>query len=350
MTKPLRFVKAAVVLGCALLLVGRAAVVGQKRVGGTATEAARQFLASLTPDQRAKASFAFGDQERVTWYYIPIARKGLTLKEMTPAQRQRARTLLETTISTKGLTQISHIQNDLEPILKSLEPTNNPNNRDPDRYYFSIFGTPAEKGPWGWRMEGHHVSVNFTIVDGVLSAWTPDFRGSNPAEVMDGPLKGLRVLSQEEDSGFTLLHALDAQQKQSAVLQIPAPGDIVTGNKHRVDPLTPEGLVAGRMTDAQRKLLREIINAYASHMVEEVATERMRKIDAAGFDKVTFAWAGADALHQGHYYRVQGPTFLIEFDNTQGNANHIHSVWRDFNGDFGEDLLREHYASVIHTP
>jgi hypothetical protein len=348
MKKVLPFVKAVCLAVCLALLLGRAALLGQKRATAASVDAARQFLASLTPEQRAKATFAFDDQHRVTWFFVPMARKGLTLKEMTPPQRQKAEALLQTAVTAKGLAQIHHIQNDLEPVLKAMEAANNPNNRDPELYYFSVFGTPGGNDPWGWRVEGHHVSLNITAVNGVMTAWTPDFRGSNPAEVMQGPLQGLRVLASEEDTGFALLHALDAQQKQTAVLQIAAPREIVTGNQHRVEPLTPEGLPAGRMTAAQKKLLRNIIDAYGSRMVDEIAAERMRRIDAAGFDRITFAWAGADALHEGHYYRVQGPTFLIEFDNTQNNANHIHSVWRDFNGDFGEDVLKEHYAAVAH--
>ena len=344
----IKFAKVACLVICLALLMGRAAILGQKRATAASMDAARQFLASLTPEQRAKAAFAFEDQERVNWFFIPIVRKGLTLKEMTPAQRQKAEALLQTVVTAKGLAQIHHIQNDLEPFLKSIEAANNPNNRDPELYYFSVFGTPGERDPWGWRFEGHHVSLNITVANGVMTAWTPDFRGSNPAEVMQGPLQGLRVLASEEDMGFALLHSLDAQQKPVAVLQTAAPREIVTGNKHRVEPLSPEGLPAGRMTAAQKKMLRDLISAYGSRMVDEVAAERMRRIDAAGFDKVTFAWAGADALHEGHYYRVQGPTFLIEFDNTQNNANHIHSVWRDFNGDFGEDVLKEHYAAVAH--
>jgi hypothetical protein len=348
MTKAMPCVKAVCLGICLALLLGRAAVMGQKRATAASLDAARQFLASLTPEQRAKATFAFDDQERVTWYFIPIVRKGLTLKDMTPAQRQKAEALLQTVVTAKGLTQIHHIQNDLEPFLKSIEAANNPNNRDPELYYFSVFGTPGEKDPWGWRMEGHHVSLNITVVNGVMTAWTPDFRGSNPAEVLQGPLQGLRVLASEEDTGFALLHSLDAQQKPTAILQMEAPREIVTTNKHRVEPLSPEGLPASKMTAAQKKMLRDIIAAYGARMNDEIAGERMRRIDAAGFDKLTFAWVGADALHQGHYYRVQGPTFLIEFDNTQNNANHIHSVWRDFNGDFGEDLLKEHYAAVAH--
>ena len=272
-------------------------------------------------------------------------RKGLPLKEMTPAQRQAAQKLLSTTLSAKGVKQSNQIMNDLELVLRGDGP--NPNmGRDPEMYYFTVFGTPGDKAAWGWRVEGHHLSQNFTIANGALSSWTPDFYGANPAEVMEGSRKGLRVLAAEEDKAFALLHALDAQQKQTAVLQDTVPNDMITTNSRRVNPLSPDGLPASRMTPAQQKLLRELLNEYTSRMVDEIATERMRRINAAGFDKVSFVWIGADALHEPHYYRVQGPTFLIEFDNVQSKGNHIHSVWRDFNGDFGDDVLKTHYQSA----
>jgi hypothetical protein len=347
--KTLNILKGALLVVCLGLLIGRAALQGQRRATAETTAAANQFLASLNPEQRAKASFAFDDPNRFDWHYIPRARKGLPLKEMTPAQRQAAQKLLSTTLSAKGMKQSNLIMNDLELVLRGDGP-NPAMNRDPELYYFSVFGTPGDKKAWGWRVEGHHLSQNFTIAGGTLASWTPDFYGANPAEVMDGPRKGLRVLSAEEDKAFALLHALDAQQKQSAVLQDKVPNDMMTTNQRRANPLSPEGLPAARMTPAQQKMLRDLINEYTSRMVDEIATERMRRINAAGFDKVSFAWIGADALHEPHYYRVQGPTFLIELDNVQTRANHIHSVWRDFNGDFGDDVLKDHYQSVAHTP
>ena len=340
-------VKAALLLLCLGLLIGRAAVLGQRRATTETTAAASQFLADLTPEQRAKATITFDDPNRFDWHYIPRPgqRKGLPLKEMTPAQRQAAQKLLSTTLSAKGVKQSNQIMNDLELVLRGEGP--NPNmGRDPEMYYFTVFGTPGDKAPWGWRVEGHHLSQNFTVANGTLSSWTPDFYGANPAEVMEGSRKGLRVLAAEEDKAFALLHALDGQQKQAAVLQDTVPSDMITTNSRRVNPLSPDGLPVSRMTPAQQKLLRELINEYAGRMVDEIATERMRRINAAGFDKVAFVWIGADALHEPHYYRVQGPTFLIEFDNVQSKGNHIHSVWRDFNGDFGDDVLKNHYQTA----
>jgi hypothetical protein len=342
-------VKGAVLLLCLGLVIGRAAVQGQRRATADTVAAANEFLASLTPEQRDKANLKFEDANRFDWHYIPQpgARKGLPLKEMTGSQRQAAQRLLGTALSAKGMKQSGQIMNDLELVLRGDGP--NPSmNRDPALYYFTVFGSPGDKSAWGWRVEGHHLSQNFTIAKGTLTSWTPDFYGANPAEVMQGSRKGLRVLAAEEDKAFALLHALDAQQKQTAVLQDNVPNDMITTNSRRVSPLSPDGLPALRMTTAQQKLLRELLNEYTSRMVDDIAGERMRRINAAGFDKVSFAWIGADALHEPHYYRVQGPTFLIEFDNVQTQANHIHSVWRDFNGDFGDDVLKNHYQSVAH--
>jgi hypothetical protein len=345
----LTIVKGALLLLCLGLLIGRAAVHGQRRATADTTAATSQFLASLNADQRAKATFKFDDPNRFDWHYIPRARKGLPLKEMTPPQREAAKKLLGTTLSAKGMRQSSQIMNDLELVLRGDGP-NPAMNRDPELYYFTVFGTPGDKTAWGWRVEGHHLSQNFTVANGMLTSWTPDFYGANPAEVMQGPKQGLRVLSAEEDKAFALLHAFDAQQKQAAVLEDKVPNDMITTNLRRVNPLSPDGLPASRMTSAQQKMLRDLLNEYTSRMVDEVATERMRRINAAGFDKVSFVWIGADALHEPHYYRVQGPTFLIEFENVQNKGNHIHSVWRDFNGDFGDDVLKNHYQSVAHTP
>ncbi len=347
MKKLFHVVKAALLLLCLGLLIGRAAVQGQRRATADTTAAAAQFLESLTADQRAKATLAFEDANRFDWHYIPRPgqRKGLPLKEMTPVQRQAAQKLLSTTLSAKGVKQSQQIMNDLELVLRGEGP--NPNmGRDPEMYYFTVFGTPGGKTAWGWRVEGHHLSQNFTIANGTLSSWTPDFYGANPAEVMEGSRKGLRVLAAEEDKAFALLHALDAEQKQTAVLQQTVPNDMITTNSRRVNPLSPDGLPASRMTQSQQKLLRALLDEYTSRMVDEIAAERMRRINAAGFDKVAFVWIGADALHEPHYYRIQGPSFLIEFDNVQSKGNHIHSVWRDFNGDFGDDVLKSHYQTA----
>jgi hypothetical protein len=195
-------------------------------------------------------------------------------------------------------------------------------------------------------VEGHHVSLHFSVVNGTAIASTPSFAGSNPAEVQDGAEKGKRVLGQQEDAGRALVTALDATQRTTAVFNATAPNEIVTTNKLDINPLEPAGLKASAMTAAQRDLLMKVLDAYAGLMTSDVASDRLAKIKTAGIENVTFAWAGPLERGQRHYYRVQGPTFLIEFDNTQNNGNHVHSIWRDFKGDFGRDLLREHIKTA----
>ena len=311
--------------------------------------AATKFLASLSPEQRQTSTFAFESQERFRWNYIPtetFPRNGLVLKEMTEPQRKLAYELLKSGLSDRGyLTYTSIIQ--LESVLRQIEQSTRLD-RDPLLYRFSVFGTPAAQGAWGWRVEGHHVSLHFTVVNGSAVASTPSFAGANPAEVREGEEKGKRWLALQEDSGRALVTSLDASQRGSAVLADVAPNEIVTRNNLDISPLSPVGIKASAMTPAQRDLLMRVIDAYAGLMATDIAAERLAEIEAAGVENVTFAWAGPLERRQKHYYRVQGPTFLIEFDNTQNDGNHVHSVWRDFNGDFGRDLLREHLRTATH--
>jgi hypothetical protein len=220
--------------------------------------------------------------------------------------------------------------------------------RDKEAYRFSVFGTPADKGAWGWRLEGHHISLHFTLANGIAVA-TPTFAGSNPAEVQTGPEKGRRVLAMLEDTGRALVTSLDASQRATATINATAPNEIVTTNQLDISPLSPEGLKVSAMTPAQRQAFDQVIAAYAGLMAPDVAADRLAKIKAAGIENAAFAWAGPVERGQKHYYRVQGPTFLIEFDNTQNNGNHVHSIWRDFKDDFGRDLLREH-VRASHQP
>jgi hypothetical protein len=311
------------------------------------TSAAR-FLAGLTPEQRQQATFEFSADERLNWHYIPRVRKGLPIKTMTEPQRKLAHELLKSGLSQRGYMTATSIM-DLETILGDLERgTNTTIVRDPEQYFFSVFGTPAARDAWGWRVEGHHISLNFTIVNGTLVATAPSFFGTNPAEVREGPKKGLRILGDREDAGRALLMALDAQQRTTAVIDAKAPGDMVTTNAVKIDPLSPVGLQASAMSASQRDLLMKLVDVYASAMPADVAADRLAKMKRAGLEKIAFAWAGEAERGKPHYYRIQGPTFLVEYDNTQNNANHIHSVWRDFDGDFGRDLLREHLKSMPH--
>jgi hypothetical protein len=337
------------------LLIG--AGVAAERSSSAMTAAATEFLNSLSPDQRKQATFAFEADERFRWHFIPtegFPRKGLMLKGMTDAQQQRARALLRAGLSQRGYLTATQII-DLETVLGGIEGAARARGeqaesmvRDPGKYFFSVFGAPSARQTWGWRVEGHHVSLHFTVVHGNIAVGSPSFFGSNPAEVRDGPKKGLRILAHEEDPARALVTSLDQSQRAKAVIQTAAPNDILTANKIDINPLSPAGIQSSDLTAGQREILMQIIDAYTSAMADDIAADRMKKIRGAGLDRIAFAWAGEIERGRKHYYRVQGPTFLIEFDNTQNEGNHIHSVWRDFAGDFGRDLLREHLASVAH--
>jgi hypothetical protein len=311
--------------------------------------AAARFLASLSADQRKQASFAFDAAERTNWHYIPRERKGLPIKAMSEEQRKLGRELLKTGLSERGYLTASAIIN-LETILGDLERRtgNAAIVRDPELYFFSVFGTPGVKDTWGWRVEGHHLSLNFTLVGGGRVASTPWFFGTNPAEVRDGPQKGLRILGQEEDAARALLASLDPDQRRKAVIEGVAPKEIVTANALKVDPLAPAGVSAGALSPKGRELLMHLVGVYTSAMAADIAADRTARLEKAGVDKISFAWAGDAERGKPHYYRIQGPTFLVEYDNTQNDANHIHSVWRDFDGDFGRDLLGDHLKSTPH--
>lgn len=306
--------------------------------------AANNFLAALNPELKAKAVFEFKGQERVNWHFVPMPRKGLPFKEMSPAQRHLAYALLHSALSQRGYFKAVTIMS-LEQVLYDLE--NQASHRDAELYYFSIFGKPGPDA-WGWRVEGHHLSLNFTVRGDIVIAATPSFLGSNPAEVRAGPRQGLRVLAQEEDLGRRLVKSLDDQQRAVAIISTNAPRDVITGNSRTARALAPVGLPAAQMNASQRDQLKALIGEYIGRTRPAMAETEWAKIQAAGWEKVSFAWAGALEPGHGHYYRVQGPTFLLEYDNTQNEANHIHTVWRDLGNDFGDDTLRRHYEQVPH--
>ncbi len=305
--------------------------------------AANNFLAALTPEQKAKATFDFKNDERLNWHFIPKERKGITLKELTPPQRHLATALLTSGLSQRGLIKANSIMS-LEAILAELEGPNRKMARDPEGYHLWVFGTPGPKGAWGWRWEGHHMSFNFTLVDGKEISGAPNFMGTNPAEVRQGPRAGLRVLAAEQDIAHALYKSLSDEQRKAATLAGATPKDIITVAERKVKPLEPAGLSAAKLSKEQHELLVSLVKEYAGRLRPELTGKELEKIQKAGWDKVTFAWAGSPEPGVGEYYRVQGPTFLIEYDNTQNQANHVHAVWRDFNGDFGEDILAKHYA------
>ena len=310
------------------------------------SECANRFLAALDANQRGKATFSFETDERMNWNYVPMERKGLPLREMTPYQKHLASALLAA-----GLSQIGYIKAvtimSLEDVLKIIE-NDSGERRNPEKYYFSVFGTPSDKGTWGYRVEGHHLSQNFTIANGHVVN-TPSFFGANPAEVRQGPRKGLRTLAGEDDLGLELIHVLDEQQQKTAIVNASAYPEILSEPSRKAALQgQPSGLAASTMNATQFDALIALMEEYAHNVADELADHRNAQINKAARD-VHFAWSGGISRGDPHYYRVQTPYFLIEFDDTQDDANHIHSVWRDFSGDFGADLLEQHYRESRQT-
>ena len=322
------------------------AVTVQQR-GAIATQpgiaaAAEAFLATLSESGRAKAERPLDDQARFEWFFTPVERSGLPLREMTLEQRLAALALLQSATSSQGYLKATGVMH-LEQILGQIE--NRPDRRDPENYHFWVFGTPSDTTPWGWRFEGHHISLNFTSADG-LTVSTPSFIGANPARVRTGAYAGWRLLANEEDIARALMASLTPEQRQRAIISDTAPRDIITGNQREVSLQRMEGLPASEMTADQLMLLRRLLAEYVGNAEPGIAESRYARIEEAGIGRLHFAWAGGLDVGGPHYYRIHGPTVLIEYDNTQSDANHIHSVWRDLENDFGEDLLRRHYESA----
>jgi len=309
--------------------------------------AADKVLATLPLGTRDKVARAFDDPDRLDWHYTPRSRNGVALKDLDPKAREAVHALLKTALSAPGYGKVVNII-ELELVLREME-TFGALMRDPERYHLTIYGTPSKTAPWGWRFEGHHLSLNFTLAGDHMAVDTPSFLGANPARVPSGPKAGQRALAAEEDEARALLAALTDAQRRTAVFESRTFGEIVTSNAAKVDPLAPVGLAAADMTDAQRAQLVKLVEVYARTFEPGLAEARMARVRDGGVDKIRFGWAGARERGKPHYYRVQGPLFLIEYDSSQNNGNHIHSVWRDFDGDFGRDLLREHYESARGT-
>jgi len=363
------------------------------------TEAASAFLDALDAAQRAKASFGFDDEdERRNWGYFPRDFHGLPLGDMDAAQQKLAHVLVASALSLHAYAQVTTIIA-LENVLHQIEGgalrlEGGALRRDPSRYSVSVFGSPAPGGGsasgsdqslWGWRLEGHHVSLNFAVAEGALVSPTPLFLGADPAEVRHGERTVIRPCGEEEDAARELLLSLDAERRARAVVCEVAPPDIVLRNAPRVpdaalpgyagnnpftrrqfDALTddqrqalrfdraaPLGLPASDMDGSQRALLQQLVDVYLHRLPDDLARSERDKLDREGAD-IWFAWAGEDRPRRPHYYRLQslpsseakGPSFLVEYDNTQNDANHVHAVWRDPTADFGADLLRRHIADA----
>ncbi|MBI4623612.1 MAG: DUF3500 domain-containing protein [Verrucomicrobia bacterium] len=322
-------------------------------------QAASNWLAALSPDQQRRAVYRFKDEERRNFHYFPIPRRGVPLKELNDAQRQLAYVLVSTALSARGYMKALTVMS-LGQVLRDLDPEPSPF-RDSDQYYFTIFGSwnkdrsqflPDRKGTWGWRIEGFHLSINVTIVDGKAVVSAPTFMGAHPATVKEGRRMGLRALPKEEDLGRRLAQSLDADQRRVAFHELPifeeTVGGLLTGNARKIERTAPEGLPESKLRLEQAAALWELVQHYAHNHRAELAEQDLAKIDQAGREKIHFRWAGGLKPGEGHHYMIQGPTFIIEYDNTQDGANHVHCVWRDFDNDFGDDLLRRHYEQQQH--
>jgi hypothetical protein len=317
---------------------------GQSREpGGEAAAAARAFLASLPEDLRARTRYAMESDERQNWHFVPKTRQGASLLDLDDEQAELLGPLLATALSPEGLLLARGVIKH-ENILRDVETARGieATRRDPGLYYTTVFGEPAMRAPWAWRFEGHHLSLNVTQVPGHPPLIGPVFVGANPATVPSGPQAGLRLLAGEEDLGRALVTLLPEARRRIALIRETAFADIVTGNDREVK-LETQGLPARDMNESERKALRDLIELYVARFAGDAGREVLARLDRAGFENVRFAWAGGLKAGQPHYYRVHGPTLLIEYDNTQNGANHIHTVYRDLERDFGGDLLRAHY-------
>ena len=311
------------------------------------TVAANDFLNSLDDSQRVTASFDFAGDERYKWAYTPIDREGIKLGEMNDAQRKAAFTMMETGYSARGVTTAHRIM-ELETILGEWEKISEKISkweRNTDRYWFSVFGIPGSVDePWGFRVGGHHIGLTANVVNGEQVAILPLFFGANPAVIRHGDRKDERTLVEEQDWARSLLLSLDAEQMKLAVVDPIAPADILTTNVRSADPnIAPKGIGFSLLGDQQRDRLVALAKHYVTRGSDDLASSYWRELESVGFNDVTFAWAGPSEVGAPHYYAIRHPRFLIEYDNTQNEANHIHSVLRDYAHDFGEDLLAAHY-------
>ena len=331
-------------LGLIAALCGSTSSFGQstaETLHAEMVKATQDYIATLSPGQRDSTLYTFDSDERMNFNFVPMPdkRKGVPLKQLSAEQRTAVHVMLQSVLSAEGYLKTTSILQ-LERILSILE--ENPAYRDPEKYYVTIFGEPAESGTWGWRFEGHHVSLNFASVDGNISV-TPAFMGTNPGRVLEGPFAGWQVLNEEINTAASLMATLSDAQRRMATIADTAPRDIITGNQRSAVIERFEGLPYTEMSGEQQEMLRSLVQVYLDNMKPEVANQQTARIALTGWDQIYFAWAGSLDLNTSHYYRVHSPTLLIEYDNTQNNANHPHTVWRDLTNDFGQDLLKQHY-------
>lgn len=315
----------------------------RRDAGDTTAVAAQTFLKTLNAEQLKIAQLPYAAPERVDWHFIPKpTRKGMQVKLMTPAQREASFLLLRSVVSQLGYTKATTIMS-MEKLLYELEGGKGANIRDPERYFFTVFGDPAGTERWGLSIEGHHMSLNYVLQGDQVISSTPQVFAANPATIKtknaSGFEVGARILAREEQLAFDLVNSLTTDQKVSAIFDKTAPKEVRNAGVAQPPTDAAIGIPAAKLNEGQKKVLRSLLEEYCAAMPDHVAAARLKELDAAGFDNLHFAWAGATEPGSGHYYRVQGPSCLVEFVNTQpdaaGNiANHIHCYWRDIRGDF----------------
>ena len=324
--------------------------IDSREVAGELAIAAQRFIDALDPGMQAQ--YLFKDAERGNFHFFPIARRGVPLKHLKDGQRQLGFALMSAALSHAGNQKALTIMS-LGDYLKETDKKPQVY-RDADQYYFTIFGDPAPGGTWGYRVEGFHLSLNVTVVKGRWISVTPSFFGAIPATVPDGPRKGLQVLQQETELGRALAKSFTAEQRKVGFGKIPdfkteTVGGLISGNQRRIERSKPRGVAVSAMTVQQREVLMTLVRAHVGRIRKELADQDLARIDRAGTDRIHFLWAGGLEPGEPHHYLVQGPTFLIEYDNTQDGANHVHCVYRDFDHDFGDALL-QHYRAQPHEP
>lgn len=310
--------------------------------------AAVEFLDSLPEAQRKAATFSFDGPQRTDWQFVPMERVGLPLRDMTLEQRRAARKLMRSVLSDQGYLKATTIMS-LERVLRLIEADREDvmNIRNPEKYWFAVYGDPAGDQPWGWRVEGHHLSLNLTSDGQLVASTAPLFLGANPHEVRIGPRLGLRALGGEEDRFRALIDALTDEQRRQASIASEAPRDVATVPGAPIDLGQPAGLAYSEMTPGQQPLLKAAITGLLQNLRPELAEQELADIEQAGYSDIHFAWAGGLGPDENHYFRLHGPTFVFEYDNAQGN--HSHLVWHSTKNDFGLDKLQRHYQQHDHT-
>ena len=307
------------------------------------SEKANTFLNTLTPELKAQTVYPLKDELRFTINFVPVPRKGPTFHDFSETQTKAALDLLRASVSEEGYNKATAIM-ELEKVLVVIEKQAPESTyRDPLNYHFLIFGDPSPKGAWGWRFEGHHCTISFAATDGKIISSTPSFFGTNPGIVNIDLQRGKEVLKQETNLGFALVNSLNESQLKKARFAEAAPKEIITGNNRKATPVEPLGISYKKLNKQQQKSFLDLLDVYVKNYELGFSKTLMDKITKAGIENLSFAWAGGLKPGIAQYYRIQGPMLLIEYDNIQNNANHVHTIVRDLTNDFAEDILREHY-------